>query len=255
MCDVNAVAAAYQPFEDGIRRWRDLDIARWLGQENPRTIRTVIEANRSELERHGSLMALPSNPGRQGGRPGIEYWLTFEQAMVICTQSRTARAEDVRTVMIQVFTAHVQGAAVMPRLELRALDIAAEQIIRPLKVRMDRIELRQEHTELTVAQFRRKPLSKATRQTHYQVILLYYNGLCPCCGDCRIIIGGQFVAENEEHWYGRHKNGVFQTWITCGYCNNKLESDSSFKRTHASEFETYQKRVYAYTDKQGRLFA
>jgi hypothetical protein len=78
-----------------VRRWRDLDVAKWLGLERCETIREVIIRNRDELERHGGLSSVTINPGSQGGRPGTEFWLTFEQAMVICTQSRTSRAEDV----------------------------------------------------------------------------------------------------------------------------------------------------------------
>jgi hypothetical protein len=77
------IEIAFRPFDDGVRRWRDLDIAEWLELANLRSIREVIQANHAELERHGSLSALPTNPGEQGGRPGNEYWLNFEQAMVM----------------------------------------------------------------------------------------------------------------------------------------------------------------------------
>jgi hypothetical protein len=62
-----------------------------------------------------------------------EYCPNFEQAMVICTLSRAPRAEDVRYVMIQVFSRVVSGGATVPRMELRALEVAADRIVSTLK--------------------------------------------------------------------------------------------------------------------------
>jgi hypothetical protein len=44
----------------------------------------MIEANREELERHGTLLAIPATP-IGGGPTATEYWLNFEQAMVMCS--------------------------------------------------------------------------------------------------------------------------------------------------------------------------
>jgi hypothetical protein len=128
MLTPDVVEAAYRGLEDGVQRWRDLDIAEWLEFEQPRMIWLLIRRNlRVRATRDCCSVQLV----RQGpGRPGKEYWLSFEQAMVLCTQSRTPRAEDVRYVMIQVFTKAANGQlATAPRMELRRQETEIRQLI------------------------------------------------------------------------------------------------------------------------------
>lgn len=89
-----AIELSYRLFEDGVRRRRDLDLAEWLGLVEAYSIRDTITRNRAELKRHGILLARQAETSSIGGRPGTETWLNFEQAMVVCTLSRTAQAED-----------------------------------------------------------------------------------------------------------------------------------------------------------------
>lgn len=83
------VAAAYRQFDDGVRRWRDVDFAEWLGLEQPRNIRQLIEANRAELEEHGKLHTVRAVSGERGPA-AIEYWLTFLGARCWCKPTRPA---------------------------------------------------------------------------------------------------------------------------------------------------------------------
>ena len=61
----------------------------------PRVIRELIERNKSELERYGVLPCHTANSadalGR--GRPGVEYWLNEDQALLICMRSDAPVAE------------------------------------------------------------------------------------------------------------------------------------------------------------------
>ncbi len=93
-------------------RIRDLDLAERLGMSQPLNIRTVIAANRDELETYGSFHVASENPGKQGGRPGKAYYLTEGQALVICALSRTDKAAQVRKMLIDVFMAYRQGKVV-----------------------------------------------------------------------------------------------------------------------------------------------
>jgi hypothetical protein len=123
---------AYRTCEDGVGRWPDLQIAEWLGFERPRKIRSLVKRNMALLERHGVCSTVVQTSGSQGGRPSHGYLLNFEQAMKICTLSRTPKADDVCTVMIRVFSRVVNGISTEPRMELRVLEVAADRIVAPI---------------------------------------------------------------------------------------------------------------------------
>jgi hypothetical protein len=256
------VEARYRLFDDGVRRWRDLDIAEWLGLDRERNIRTnLIQPNRAELERHGPLL---ESQAKTGGRSATEYWLSFEHAMVICSQSRTPRAEDVRTVMIQVFSKVVNGEiSVAPRMELRALEVAADRIVAPILseqrefhsqvlVKLDRHEVQIANVTHEVIAMkrdmgaRRKDFSKKTRASYIGTVENHYNGKCPCCRAVVIVGSGQlFPNANFEHWHGSSKARVQDGWLTCDKCNDRL-NDSEFRLEKSSAFHAFHdaRRVY-----------
>jgi hypothetical protein len=258
------VEACYRLFDDGVRRWRDLDIAEWLGLERERNIRTnLIQPNREELERHGPLLEIQATP-RTGGPTATEYWLTFAQAMVICSQSRTPRAEDVRTVMIQVFEEFVNGQiSTAPRMELRALEVAADRIVAPILngqrefhsqvlVKLDRHEIQianVTHEVITMKRevsARRREFSKKSRASYIGTVQDHYNSKCPCCRAVVIVCDGQLLpSANFEHWHGSSKARVQDGWLTCDKCNEHL-NDSEFRLEKSSAFRAFHdaRRVY-----------
>ncbi len=95
---------------EGETRILDTDLAAALGIQSQRTIRTVIQDNRTELESFGSLMARPTNSGTKGGRPENAFLLNEEQAVLITMLSRTERAKQVRADIIRVFVAYRRGS-------------------------------------------------------------------------------------------------------------------------------------------------
>jgi hypothetical protein len=260
---VPIVEAHYRLFEDGIRRWRDVDIGDWLGLKRSRDIRAVIEDNRSELERHGTLRFETATP--EGGGPlTTEYWLCFEQAMVICTQSRTTRAEDVRTVMIQVFSRVVNGEiSTAPRMELRALEVAADRIVAPILneqrdfhskvlVKLDRHEIQianVTHEVITMKRemrSRRREFSSKTRASYIGTVQNHYNGKCPCCRAVVIVQDEQLLPNaNFEHWHAASRARAHEGWLTCNQCNEHL-NDSEFRLQKYSAFHAFHdaRRVY-----------
>ena len=58
-------------------RIRDLDLADKLGYERPHDIRELIRRFDSLL---GVIRTVRKTSGERGGRPGVEFWLTEEQA-------------------------------------------------------------------------------------------------------------------------------------------------------------------------------
>lgn len=276
---VPIVEAAHRRFEDGIPRWRDLDIAEWLGLTDIHSIRTTIQANREELERHGEVSERQSETSTTGGRPATEYWLTFAQAMVICSQSRTKRARDVRTVMIQVFDKIVNGGlATLPgsdlRAEVRALEVAADRIVAPILKeqrefhsqvlgRMDRHEGRLARVEHEIVDIRRHGVSRRhdfapdVRKRYIATVEHHYNGLCPCCREVPVTSEGSLLPGAEfDHWHHRSTNRSDKGWIVCAQCNQKLFSDPDFKDSKWAAFGAFHDALNAYDKrvlKQGRL--
>lgn len=93
-------------------RIRDLALADRLGFADPHKVRTLIQRNRAELESYGEISAtVAENTDPHGrGRPGTEYWLLEEQALVICALSRTPAAMAVRRQIITVYAQWRRGA-------------------------------------------------------------------------------------------------------------------------------------------------
>ena len=246
----DAVLKAHRVCEDGEPRWRDIELGEWLELIRSRNIRLSIESNRNELEEYGTLLV---REAKSGGRPAKEYWLTFEQALVICQLSDARNAREVRRVLIKVFKFVIGGGplATAPVSIRSAIDAAADRIIGPLTCRMDRMECKQEYLDQTVRNFRRLPLTRSTREAHF-ITVARHGGYCPCCEHTVITDGDRFTGENEDHWYGRNKRRVDQTWIVCAECNARMERDSVYKQSRYAQFMAYQSRL-AQTLSQLRL--
>ncbi len=100
-------------FSDGPRAL-DLDIAERLGFTRTRKIRELIERNRKELERFGSLAP---QRGKSRGQEFVEYWLNEEQSLLIAALSETEKSAEVRHILIKVFVAWRRG-------ELRPVEVS-----------------------------------------------------------------------------------------------------------------------------------
>jgi hypothetical protein len=260
------VEAHYRLFEDGVRRWRDTDIAEWLGMAQPRAIRRVIERNKAELEEHGVLRfeSANSTDERGRGRPAKEWWLAFEQCMVPIVLSRLPRGVIVRTAMIRAWKKLVHGEiASAPRMELRALEVAADRIVAPILheqrefhsqvlVKLDRHEVQianVTHEVVTMKRemrSRRRDFTGKTRASYIGTVEHHYNCKCPCCRAVIIVQNGQLLPNaNFEHWHGSSKARVQDGWLTCDNCNARLD-DSEFRLEKSSAFHAFHdaRRVY-----------
>jgi hypothetical protein len=74
---------------DGELRVQDLKLAEVLGFGRARDIRKLIERNREELERYGTLPCRAVTPPG-GGPVATEYWLNRKQTFLICTKTGVA---------------------------------------------------------------------------------------------------------------------------------------------------------------------
>lgn len=92
-------------FDDGPRA-RDTDIAARLGFKRHRKIRELIERNKAEFERFGSIAP---QRGAYRGKEFDEYWLNEEQSLLAATLSDAEFAADVRHMLIKVFVEWRRG--------------------------------------------------------------------------------------------------------------------------------------------------
>lgn len=90
----------------------DVRLGERLGMAQPLNIRATIEANRTELERYGSIHA--ARESIQSGKATIRevtvYRLNEAQALLLCMFSRTERAADIREEVIKTFLAYKKRA-------------------------------------------------------------------------------------------------------------------------------------------------
>jgi len=122
-------------------RIRDIDLAERLGFEQARSIRTLIGRNRAELDTYGTIPysrddaevsphhGAKLNAGEvlhrsdakpnKGGRPTVSYWLNEGQALLLCMFSQTARAAQVRKLVIDTFMDYRAGKIVHVKEHMR----------------------------------------------------------------------------------------------------------------------------------------
>jgi hypothetical protein len=94
---------------DGEFRILDTDLAKRLGFERPRTIRTLITRWKDELERLGICCAVQQNHEGGRGRPAMAYYLNRKQAIFITAKSETPEATDITIEIIHRFDEYEVG--------------------------------------------------------------------------------------------------------------------------------------------------
>jgi hypothetical protein len=85
-----------EKMEIGVRRWKDLRVAEWLGYKQRRRIRALIHKNLAQLERHGTVVTATERPGC------IEYWLNFEQTIAVCALADAPRGREVWELVVKI---------------------------------------------------------------------------------------------------------------------------------------------------------
>ena len=111
-------------------------------------------------------------------------------------------------------------------------------LIRMLEVVCDRVESIHAGQRAFAADLReiranlsqqRRPASKRTEEIHMRAVWARRNGLCPRCQVVPVVNAtGRLPGSDLDHFYGRDKNDVTQTWIICRDCNDNL-NNSDFK--------------------------
>ena len=122
---------------------RDLEVAGWLGYENPYNIRRLIRERQDDL---GEVFSLEEKtPSPLGGRPGTTYYLTEEQVLFLAAKSETPNAVAVLKQMIAVFLAAKRGLLQptldperFARLEAQVAELKARRPMEQLALNLQR---------------------------------------------------------------------------------------------------------------------
>jgi hypothetical protein len=230
---------------DGEPRVHDLMLAERLAFERPRKIRELIERNMAALERHGTVCPMVGQtPG--GGRPSTEYWLNEAQALLICTKSETAVAEEVTSEVIRVFIAWRQGT-LMPassQVTLTSIGELFEAKLVPLHrdIANVRLEITEVQKNVIFISKRvddivpRRDFTEEARRQFKRVAAEKYDNECPCCRQTKLTHGEY----QYDHYLGRELRDPEHGWITCKKCNLRMASDAMFKASRRPHFEVFQ---------------
>lgn len=224
---------------EGEPRVHDLMLGERLQFERPRAIRELIERNKSALERHGTICRTVRQLNKPGPNP-TEYWLNEAQALVICTKSDTAIAEEVTSEIIKVFIAWRHGELVPVSSQvvtLAAIGELFDEKLAPMKMEVSRLDDKMTLIYRRVDDIvpRREFTTEAKRQFRC-VVSQKYNNECPCCRQLKI--------ENSEgefdHYLGRELSGPEHGWLTCKKCNSRMATDALFKAGRRAAFDVFQ---------------
>ncbi len=128
--------------------------------------------------------------------------------------------------------------------------------------------LKDNHEKLTSRVFQiedwsRKPFPPSTVKTYTAVIKKYFNGVCPCCGECQILNGAGIKMENFEidHFKGPKWNKLTEGWPICAECHGRLTHGYTSRDGGHVEaaFRLFQTRIQQFTsamedDSQAQMF-
>lgn len=242
----------------------DIRLAKALGFAQSRNIRQVIERYLRELEGYAEICttAVQNDDPLGRGRPGKEYWLTEEQALLICMRSDAPRAKEVRAEIITVFQAWRSGILVPKTsvpITLNAMRALFDEKLTPVHQEIAEIKGNVTFLARRVDDIvPRRDFPKDVVRQWMHVVHKYYHADCPCCRECKIIDG-----HSNDHFRGRELNGREDGWPVCQRCNLKLR-DAEFKHTSRKHFEVFQdylRKLWAghalknnSDGRQGRLF-
>lgn len=223
----------------------DLRLAELLGFSRPRDIRKLIERNRDEIERHGTLRHHGATPAG-GGPEATEYWLNKAQALLVCILSDAPRAEDARTELIELFLAWERGDLIPRHSQSSAtLDDIGELFDRKLAPIHKRLESIEGNTRTVADRLSnivpRHDFGPTAKRQVCLTVLWEFGRKCPI--DRQTII----VDEHGEplngvcefdHWHGRENQNV-DNCFPCSTETHERLGSREFRDAHEHVFKGF----------------
>ena len=248
-------------------RLRDTDLAERLGYDKPRSIRKLIERNRPEIEQFGAIQTRSTveRVAREGRGTveieAVEFWLTFDQAMLVAVLSRTERASDVRVALVslasKVRRRELASATPSAGLSLEAARELGRSIVEPIlaqyaqhagrvDAKLDEHGTRLARLEASVdkvARGRRREITATTKAVHTRAVRLF-GALCPCCAMVRVVDdeGRKVDSAQFDHFFAAQAPDIDHTWLICKGCHDDFTYSRVRRDERTSEFSGYQAR-------------
>lgn len=246
---------------DAEPRVRDLRLAERLEFEHPRQIRELIERYTTELENSAPLSRRTTMVERPqgGGRHAVEYWLTEDQALLICMRSNTSRAADVRAELIAIFRAWRRGE-LAPITALPTITGAIRDLFDGVKPVIERIDGNVVHLSSLVTKLETRLDDLIPRRLFPTDVLDQYrhtvhrsfNGKCPCgCSQNILDETGKLLPNCQaDHWYGPQRVGPFDGWYIDADCNLLMRA-SDYREKKTSRYAVFheERRKHFPTDR------
>ncbi len=244
LSDLRKVADDDQP------RVQDIRLAERLGFDRPRAIRQLIERNLVLLQRAGSLPQSPRRVATATGSSPIanEYWLTEQQAIIVCMLSRTPLSDDVKLELSNIFQAWRRGT-LAPISEVPTISGAIRDLL-DLKPTVERIDGNVFHLKQALSQVQNRLEDVVPRRSFPQDILRQYRytihrsssflGKCPCGCGIQILDESGNILKNchADHWYGPQRIGPSDGWYVDENCNQLLR-DTEFRNKKISRYAVF----------------
>jgi hypothetical protein len=183
-----AIHSSFDDFADDLRQvdgeWRvsHVTLARIAKMSHPQGLSRLAERHREWLNKINRIVTVTNRP-EGGGREWQEYWFDEPQSLYLFAKSDMPEANDLTVHVVRVFHRVTRGElSTAPRMEVRALEVAAQQIVAPILAeqrefhsqvlcRMDRtedrvgsIEEKVSRIEEASSRFSDRPFSPATRR-------------------------------------------------------------------------------------------
>lgn len=155
---------------EGDARIADAHIQEVLGYGRVNDLHRIIRKHEAELEGYGALVCRSGKAS--SGQNTVAYYLTEEQATLVCMFARTPRAAEARRLIVEVFTRWRRGQVLPHRVETHVADDIALSKARYIEL------LEAENTLLRgPAKRPRKPAVPMTDMERQRVVGLIDKGL------------------------------------------------------------------------------
>lgn len=246
---------------EGEPYWLDLDLGKWLGFEQPRDIRKLIQRHDANLLKTG-ICATVAQINDGPGRPATENWLSFPSCLYLCAKSQTEKANEVTLAMVQFIDHYRRGEVISQmgdttmvgvKVDIQALARSTEKMLevtrellssqvrqgeRLMVIEGDVHYLKQDVADiknkvvrmdhyLSSPKAKRREISDHTKKQHI-LVLGKHGGLCPICHETKIV---ERVEEGQyhplpsirfDHGYSNQYPDLRHTWAICTHCHEQL---------------------------------
>lgn len=88
---------------------------------------------------------------------------------------------------------------------------------------------------------RRREIPQSVRTEHTRTVR-HQHGLCPCCLQAKIVVNGQVVGGEYDHYFSSSQPDAAHSWLVCSACHRELTEGRLDRDEVSCIFQAYQYR-------------